>query len=340
MTTLSELHTYNLRFTKESDLKTIRIRKGRGFQYISERAKDKEYIDAIKKLRIPPAWNDVRISTSLNTHILAIGFDEKGRKQYIYNPRWNEMQKMNKFNKMVFFGEILPELRLKVHADMETRGLSREKVVATIIWLLEHTFIRIGNEEYAKENKTFGLTTIQNKHVDVSGHQATFQFKGKSGVNHEVEIHDKRVAKVIYKCQELPEQQLFEYIDQDGSRKDVNSHDVNEYLKSITGEEISAKDFRTWGGTVYAANDLYLKGESQTQTEMKKNIVEAIKLVSHHLRNTTAVCRNYYIHPAIIKTYEEKILIPHFDTTYKHFDTSTKLHKKEFATWSLLKDQK
>jgi DNA topoisomerase-1 len=309
--------------------------------YLSDkRITDQETLKRVKHLAIPPAWEDVHVSSAPNTHIQAYGFDAKGRKQYLYHPEWIVLQQQHKFDKMIFFGTVLPEIRKKVYADLNLRALAKERVLATIIWLLEHTLIRVGNERYAVDNKSYGLTTIQNKHVDVHGDHVTFEFKGKSGVYHTVHISDRRVARVIYRCQELPEQELFEYTDESKVRHDVSAGDVNEYLKKITGEEISAKDFRTWGGTVSAGELLHEKGDFQTIREFQKNISSTVKTVSRHLRNTAAICRAYYIHPKIISSYEKKILIPHFNEVYKHIRPNNHLHKDEYATWTLLKETK
>ncbi|CAN5182969.1 DNA topoisomerase IB [soil metagenome] len=334
------LTKHTLRYSKDSDFSIQRIPHGKGFVYKenSQTIFDPELKERIKSLIIPPAWQHVLISKSPHTHIQAIGFDAKNRKQYIYNNRWTELQQEEKFKRISFFGDVLPEIRKKVHADMKISGLARDRVLAAVVWLLEHTFIRIGNDQYAKDNKTYGLTTIENRHVEVDGEDVLFQFKGKSGVYHSVKIHNPRVAKVIYACQELPEQQLFEYKDVDGSRRDVSSEDVNAYLHAITGSDISAKDFRTWGGTVYAADTLNQIGIYKTQTEAKKNIRDTIKLVSSHLRNTTAVCRKYYVHPKIIHTYEKKVLIPYFENIYQNSTKPVNLRINEYATLSLIND--
>lgn len=338
--TQGELKKYKLRYTKDSDLSFSRRVAGQGFMYLSSNGqviKDPETHERIKSLGIPPAWIDVQISHYDNSHIQATGLDAKGRKQYIYHPNWVELQKQNKFDKMVFFGEVLPHIRNKISSDMNKSTLKRERVIATIVWLLEHTLIRIGNEEYAKENKSFGLTTLQNKHVEVEGTNVTFEFKGKSGVYHTIRIANRRVAKVIKRCQELPEQELFEYIDDDGERRKVSSDDVNDYVHAITGEDITAKDFRTWGGTVFAGNSLNTKGIFETETEMKKNITTTFKEVAKHLGNTPAVCRTYYVHPTVIQSYEKKLLIPHFEEVLKIAQTA-KLHPREYAIWTLIKD--
>ncbi len=336
-----QLQQKRLRYTKERDLSIRRIKHGNTFRYKDADGRyvtDKEARNRINKLRIPPAWESVRISKSPHTHIQAVGFDAKERKQYIYHQKWIELQQQNKFSKVIFFGEVLPEIRAKVQADLNIRGLKKEKITAAVIWLLENTLIRVGNERYAEDNKSYGLTTLQNKHVSVDGSDIKFAFKGKSGVYHSVEIRNKKVANVIRKCLELPEQQLFEYVAEDGERRDVTSDDVNEYLKSLTGEDITAKDFRTWGGTVFAGDTLHSTGEFENKTQAKKNITETIKKVSQHLRNTPATCRTYYVHPNILVSYEKKILIPHYQKIYTKKDLKGPLYLPEYASWTLLKE--
>jgi len=339
--TTAQLQQKRLRYTKEKDLSIKRIKQGKGFRYRNEEGKtitDKETKNRIKKLGIPPAWESVRISAADNTHIQAIGYDDKERKQYIYHNKWIELQQQNKFSKVVFFGEVLPHIRAKVKADLNQKGLGRERIIATIIWLLENTLIRVGNEKYAQDNKSYGLTTLKNKHVDVDGSDIHFSFKGKSGVYHSVDIKNKKVAQVITACQDLPGQQLFEYVTEDGERRSITSDEVNEYLKTITGEEITAKDFRTWGGTVHAGDALHAKGMFETLKQAKKNITDTVKEVASHLRNTPATCRTYYIHPTILKSYEKKILVPHFAEIYAHKDENLSLFLPEYASWTLLKN--
>lgn len=241
---------------------------------------------------------------------------------------------------MLFFSQVLPQLRSKVESDMRLPGLPKDKVLATIVWLLENTYIRIGNDAYAKENQHYGLTTLRNKHVDVDGAEVTFEFVGKSGKKHKVSIRDRRVTGVIRKLEELPGYELFQYVGSDGTRHLVDSGDVNEYLQSITGEGISAKDFRTWGGTVLSAVTLRDLGDFETPTQLKKNLIESVKRVSKHLGNTTTVCRTYYIHPIVPSSYEKKLLIPHFANLEKRLaEKPEQLEPDEFAVALLLKDQ-
>lgn len=329
-----------LRYVSDQISGFTRIKKGGGFKYYDRDLKtigNPDIIDRIDNLRIPPAWKKVWISPFKNGHIQATGIDERGRKQYIYHADWTEMCQQNKFDKMAAFAEMLPRLREKISEDMNLPGLAERKILATIVWLLEHTYIRIGNPEYAKENKSFGLTTLRNQHVEVSGNTVKFEFKGKSGVFHSTDISHPRVAKTIRKLEELPGYELFQYVDENGKRRPVDSSEVNDYLREIAGDTISAKYFRTWGGTVLSAVTLNSLGLYETKTEMKKRISEAVKTVSKHLRNTPTVCRSYYIHPTVINTYQKNILIPHFETVLAKADKKPRrLTTPEFAVRELL----
>ena len=283
-----------------------RKRVGKSFRYVDVQGKPIKNADdlaRIKSLVIPPAWTEVWICPSPRGHIQCTGFDARGRLQYRYHPDWRKVRDESKYSRMMEFGKMLPKLRRRVDRDLALPGLPREKVIATVIKLLEKTLIRVGNEEYAKTNKSYGLTTIHNKHVNVSGSKIHFAFKGKSGVEHAIDLNDKRLAKVVKQCQELPEQELFEYVDADGHRHDITSSDVNAYLQETTGEAFTAKDFRTWAGTVLAAMALQEFERFDSDTQAKRNVVAAIETVAKKLGNTKAVCRKCYIHPAIIETY-------------------------------------
>ena len=280
--------------------------KGKHFEYFDAEGKpirDAQRLLRIKRLAIPPAWTDVWICPSLNGHIQATGRDARGRKQYRYHERWREVRDENKFDRLAQFAKALPNIRRRVAQDLKLPGLPRRKVLATIVRLLERTFIRIGNEEYARENKSFGLTTLRNRHVKVKGAQILFRFRGKSKRQHEVDLTDRRVAKVIAKCQDLPGQDLFQYLDEDGEVQEVTSQDVNEYLRQIAGEDFTAKDFRTWGGTVLAAMALSRQDDFETKKQAKANIKTAICAVAELLGNTPAVCRKCYIHPGVVEAY-------------------------------------
>jgi len=257
----------------------------------------------IKRLAIPPAWTDVWICPAANGHIQATGRDARCRKQYLYHDRWREVRDENKYDRIISFGKALPKIRRRVAKDLKLPGLPRNKVLATVVQLLESTFIRIGNEEYARENKSFGLTTMQDRHVDVKGSKMRFRFRGKSGREHEIDVTNRRTAKIISKLQDLPGQDLFQYLDDDGKRCEISSQDVNEYLREITGEDFSAKDFRTWAGTVLTAIALKVQEKFENQKQAKSNVNTAIKAVAKILGNTPAICRKCYVHPAVLETY-------------------------------------
>src|SRR5205823_948712 len=279
---------------------------GNGFEYLATEAKrirGRQRLLRIKRLAIPPAWTDVWICPSPNGHIQATGRDARGRKQYRYHDRWREVRDENKFGRLAEFAKTLPKIRRRVARDITLADLPREKVLATVVRLLEQTFIRIGNEEYARENKSFGLTTIKNRHVSVRGPHLRFRFRGKSGRQHEVDMTDRRIAKIVSKCQDLPGQDLFQYVSDDGEPRNVTSQDVNDYLREITNENFSAKDFRTWAGTVLAAIALTAQSEFETKKQAKANLKTAICAVARLLGNTAAVCRKCYVHPAILEAY-------------------------------------
>ncbi|HEY2139983.1 MAG TPA: DNA topoisomerase IB [Chthoniobacterales bacterium] len=295
-----------LRYVSDEKPGYSRKRKGEDFEYFDtegKRIRDETRLLRIKRLAIPPAYTDVWICPSSNGHIQATGRDARGRKQYRYHERWREVRDENKYERMVVFGKALPKIRRRVDRDLKRRGLPREKVLATVVQLLERTFIRIGNEEYAKENKSFGLTTMRNRHVDVTATKLKFSFRGKSGVKHEVDVTDRRLAKIIRQLQDLPGQEVFQYLDETGEVRQIDSQDVNDYLREITGQEFTAKDFRTWAGTVLAAMALHAQEAFENRSQAKKNIKDAISAVAKILGNTPTVCRKCYIHPAVLETY-------------------------------------
>lgn len=295
-----------LRYVSDTAPGIRRRKAGRGFFYTDargERITDQATLQRIRSLVIPPAWTDVWICPRPNGHIQASGRDAKSRKQYLYHPRWREVRDSNKFERMLAFGEALPGIRARVEEDLKKPGLSRERVLATVIRLLETTLIRVGNEEYARTNESFGLTTLRNEHVDVSGSELRFQFRGKSGKECEVGVKDRRLARIVKACQELPDQELFEYRDPNGELRDVTSSDVNDYLREITGQDFTAKDFRTWAATVMAFVALRDCEACGSAAQAKKNVVAAVKAASARLNNTPAVCRKSYIHPAVLETY-------------------------------------
>lgn len=327
-----------LHYVSDKNLTWRRVKSGKNFKFINRLGNElsSKDVERVKSLVIPPAWVEVHISPDQNGHIQAIGLDGKGRKQYIYHPAWVEYNQKNKFDSLKKFGEVLPALRDTVAGHMRQHELTRERVLATVVWLLEHTFIRVGNKTYADENQSYGLTTLRTKHVDVEGNTITFSFKGKSNVYHELDIKHPRVAQTIKACIELPGYQIFKYLE-NGKRHGIDSAQVNEYLKEISGESLSAKDFRTWGGTVLAGDTLYTIGQPSPELPVEKALVQAVTTVAEHLGNTNAVSRQYYIHPKIITSYERETLIPHFKEIEKKQGKLPKgLNWQEYATWSLL----
>jgi DNA topoisomerase-1 len=297
----------SLRYVTDAAPGIIRRTNGSGFVYVGangKRVRDAAQLQRIKSLVIPPAWTDVWICALADGHLQATGRDARGRKQYRYHPRWREVRDTTKYDRMASFAGVLPQIRKQVQHDLSLPGLSREKVLAAVVQLLESTSIRVGNEQYAKENGSFGLATMKNRHVDIHGGKIRFQFRGKSGVKHAIDLNDKRLAKIIKRCQDLPGYELFQYVADDGELQDVHSSDVNDYLKQIAGDDFSTKDFRTWSGTVLAAGALKaLDPARSSEAELKRNIVQAIEFVAKRLGNTKAVCRKCYIHPAIIEAY-------------------------------------
>jgi len=279
---------------------------GNDFEYFDtegKRIRGEQRLLRIKRLAIPPAWTHVWICPLSNGHLQASGRDARRRKQYRYHERWREIRDENKFARLADFAKALPKIRRRIARDMRLPGLPREKVLATVVRLLERTFIRVGNEEYARENKSFGLTTIKNRHVKVKGAHLRFRFRGKSGRRHEVDVTDRRIAKIVSKCQDLPGQDLFQYVEQDGQVRDVTSQNVNDYLREITGADFTAKDFRTWAGTLLAAMALNMQEKFETNKQAKANVKTAICAVAELLGNTPAICRKCYVHPGIVETY-------------------------------------
>ncbi len=295
-----------LRYVTDRKPGIRRMKTGKGFRFVDPVGKpvrDGETLGRIKSLVIPPAWTDVWISTQANGHLQATGRDARGRKQSRYHPKWREVRDETKYERMAHFAEALPTLRDQVKHDLGLPGLPRKKVLATIVSLMEATLIRVGNEEYARENKSYGLTTMRHKHVEVHGSEITFTFQGKSKVHHTISLQDRRLAKIIRRCEEMPGYDLFQYVDHDGELHHIDSADVNDYLREVTGQHFTAKDFRTWAGSVLAGALLQEFEPPANATQAKKNVVEAIKAVAAKLGNTPSVCRKCYIHPAVLEAY-------------------------------------
>ena len=293
-------------YVSDEDPGITRKRSGKGWRYADAKGRTiKDYWERkrIDQIAVPPAYTDVWICPKANGHIQATGRDDRGRKQYRYHPKWTEARDTAKYERMVGFAQLLPALRERVAADMRRQGLPREKVAATLVALLEKTLIRVGNEDYAKENKSFGLTTLRNRHLDIEGSNLRFDFKGKSGKMWNLDLRDRRVAKVVRSIQELPGQQLFQYVDEDGKRQPISSSDVNDYLREITGQDVTAKDFRTWAGTVLASMALAEFEAVDSESRRKKNIKAAIESVAKRLGNTPTICRKCYVHPRVLDSY-------------------------------------
>jgi DNA topoisomerase-1 len=301
-----------LRYVTDDGPGITRRRVGKGFSYRQPgggRLTDKAALARIRALAIPPAYTQVWICPHPDGHIQATGRDARGRKQYRYHPRWREVRDAAKYDHMLEFAKALPVIRARIGEDMGRPGLKREKVLATVVHLLETTLIRVGNDDYAKQNESFGLTTLQDDHVQVAGTELRFSFKGKSGKTWNLGVRDRRVARIVRACQDLPGQELFQYLDEDGAVRDVTSADVNEYLRQISGRPITAKDFRTWAGTVLAALALREFERFDTKAAAKKNVKQAIERVASRLGNTPTICRKCYVHPAILDGYLEENLV-------------------------------
>lgn len=297
-----------LRYVSDAMPGITRRRAGSGFTYVradGTRVADRATLLRIRSLAIPPAYERVWISPDPNGHLQATGIDARGRKQYRYHTKFREIRDADKFKRMLVFGKSLKELRARVDEDLSLRGLPRRKVLAVVVYLLEHSLIRVGNREYAEQNKSFGLTTLRNRHVKIQGANIEFNFLGKSRIQHRIEIHDRRLARVIKRLQDLPGQDLFRYVDDEGAPSSISSADVNTYLQEISGEHFTAKDFRTWWGTLLALIELGNLATPATKGGSKQAVMSVMKLVAKQLGNTPSVCRKCYVHPLVVKAFQE-----------------------------------
>jgi DNA topoisomerase I len=312
-----------------------RVRCGRGFVYFDaddERVTDKEVLSRLRALAIPPAWEAVWIARDPRGHLQATGRDARGRKQYRYHERWRATRDEVKFANMIAFGEALPRLRRRVREDLGRPGLPREKVVATVVHLLDVTGLRVGNPEYVRQNESYGLTTLRSRHARVRTNGVVFSFKGKSGKEQVLGVQDRRMARIVGRCKEIPGQELFQYRDDADACRAVSSGDVNEYIRAATGADFTAKDFRTWWGTVLAAEALRSAGPARSATQAKKKVAEAVRHVAALLGNTVAVCRRFYLHPAVVEAYEDGVVI-------EPGRASKWLSAEERATLALLRER-
>jgi DNA topoisomerase I len=303
---LESARAAGLRYATDRQPGIRRVKSGAGFRYQDANGRAvraEEQLKRIRSLAIPPAWTEVWISADADAHLQATGRDARGRKQHRYHPLWRQVRDATKYERMVEFGEALPKIRQRIGRDLARPGLSREKVLATIVRLMDLTFIRVGNDEYARQNGSFGLTTLKDQHAKVRGARVQFSFRGKSGKHHVIEVEDPRLARVVKKAQDIPGQELFQYLDEDGAPHDITSGDVNDYLREISGSDFTAKDFRTWAGTVLTARALQRAGRAETQRQAKRLLQQAIEAVAETLGNTPTVCRKCYVHPALVEGY-------------------------------------
>lgn len=303
----SAAESAGLNYTTDSVPGIRRIGSAKRQRYIrpgGQPVRDAVTLARIRSLVIPPAWTDVWVCGDPHGHLQVTGRDARGRKQYRYHPKWREVRDENKYDRLIAFGYALPQIRERVERDLSLNGLCRPKVLATVVQLMEKTLIRVGNPEYARDNQSHGLTTLRDTHVRLNGSQVKFKFKGKSGVEHDIAVTDRRLAAIVKRCRDLPGQDLFQYVDDEGVRRDVKSTDVNGYLREVTGEGFTSKDFRTWAGTVLAAEALRECGPCRTKKQFQQAIVEVIDRVAGRLGNTRAVCRKCYVHPAVLAAFE------------------------------------
>jgi DNA topoisomerase-1 len=334
----------NLRYVSDSERGFGRRGRGKSFTYVrqnGEPLRDAATLARIRALAIPPAWRDVWICPQRNGHLQATGRDARGRKQYRYHPKWREAQDQSKYERVIAFAKTLPKIRRAVARDLKKRGLRREKVLAACVKLLETTLIRVGNDEYARDNESFGLTTMQDEHVEIRGATVRFDFRGKHGIEHEIDLKDRQLAAIVHACRELPGQELFQYVDEAGAVRDVGSGDVNAYLREISGEDFTAKDFRTWAGTALAAQALQEFEDFDSKASAKRNVTKAIERVAERLGNTQAICRKCYVHPAVIDAYLDRSLVQTLkrQTELELRGTLRRLSAEEAAVLALLQQR-
>lgn len=332
-------------YTSDQEFEGIsRKKSGKKFVYFlgDEKIKDKAEIERINHLAIPPAWENVWICSLQNGHLQATGLDAKQRKQYRYHPLWNALRNHTKFFRMLRFGEALPQIRLQLEKDLSRKDLDKTKVLAVVVSLMERTNIRIGNSVYEKLYGSFGLTTLKDKHVDIKGKKVHFSFKGKKGIYHDIDLSNKKLAKAVKNCKDIPGKELFQYYDEEGKRHAIDSGMVNDYVKEISGEDFTAKDFRTWSGTVNALIAFKEIGAAESDKEYKSKVKEALDIVASHLGNTGNVCKKYYVHPLVINLYENNSIKKYLDEldAIEVDDGKAGLTKEEIVVMKILENEK
>jgi DNA topoisomerase-1 len=331
-----------LRYVRDDQPGIRRVRTGKSFYFLDargQRVRDAKTLARIRALAIPPAWEQVWICPHAHGHIQAVGRDDRGRKQYRYHNLWRQVRDANKYDHMLEFAHALPTIRKVTDEHLSRRGLPREKVLAAVVRIMEKTLIRVGNEEYARHNNSFGLTTMHDKHAKIQGKKILFEFRGKSGIEHQIDLEDPRLAKIVRACQDLPQQELFAYLDAQGQEHDITSTDVNNYLREITGQNFTAKDFRTWAGTVLAARALQEIKAFDSKAAAKRNVKAAIEKVAKRLGNTVAVCRKCYVHPEVIGSYLDGSLAEHLSELAGKELAKGNLSSEEAAVLGLLQNR-
>jgi len=330
----------DLKYVSDAEPGIERQKKGSGFAYVfkGKSLRDKSQIERIRKLVLPPAWKNVWICQYANGHLQATGIDALGRKQYKYHALWQQLRNETKFHRMHEFGKALPGIRLQLEKDTCGKELSERKVLAAVVSLMERTFIRVGNDSYEKLYGSYGLTTMKDNHVSINGNHVEFSFKGKKGVYHKISLRSKRLANIVKACRNIPGKELFQYLDDEGKRKTIDSGSVNEYIREISKQDFTTKDFRTWAGSVALLQSLCTIGKANSATEVKKNIVSALDEVSKKLGNTRAICKKYYVHPELVRLYENNSLDKYLDELEKlaECDDHTDLTKDEKVLMKIL----
>ena len=334
------LDKLDLVYINNQQLPIVRNRVGEEFEYKKNgrNVKRKSELKRFKSLVIPPAWENVRISDLTNAHLQAVGTDNKNRKQYRYHPKWNLVRNQTKFYKIASFGKSLPKIRKQVDQDLEQKEWSKDKVVALVIRLMEETHIRIGNEKYAKDNKSYGLSTLRKRHININRNSLRFEFIGKKGVQHTITTRNKQLIKLVSRCEEIPGWEVFKYYDKNGEKKVLDSHMVNQYLHDISGEYFSAKDFRTWAASLIFFETLMDIGIATDEKDIKKNILSAFDNTAEALGNTRNVCKNYYVHPLLVSTYEDGSIQKYFDRVKKSRSNQQYFSRSEIAFSQLIEN--